>query len=185
MHYSIKASKLMMLIYFKVFCYKYALGGGLLLLLLSMDGSWISGLIWVELIIMTTGLQRCGKSCRLRWINYLRPDLKRGTFSSMEENRIIELHAILGNRYQPFISTYYLHISSSFFSRLNPAPIPCVCVFRHSSPPFVLNYASDFRSLMILFIILALGFISVSLRKVRWALRIGGLTFNIYVSLII
>ncbi|AQK89188.1 Transcription factor MYB86 [Zea mays] len=27
------------------------------------------------------GLQRCGKSCRLRWINYLRPDLKRGAFS--------------------------------------------------------------------------------------------------------
>ncbi|KAF7818067.1 transcription factor MYB61 [Senna tora] len=40
------------------------------------------------------GLQRCGKSCRLRWINYLRPDLKRGTFSQEEENLIIELHAV-------------------------------------------------------------------------------------------
>ncbi|XVE73558.1 hypothetical protein DITRI_Ditri11bG0128300 [Diplodiscus trichospermus] len=45
------------------------------------------------------GLQRCGKSCRLRWINYLRPDLKRGTFSEEEENIIIELHAVLGNRW--------------------------------------------------------------------------------------
>ncbi|KAK1560933.1 hypothetical protein Q3G72_032493 [Acer saccharum] len=45
------------------------------------------------------GLQRCGKSCRLRWINYLRPDLKRGTFSLQEENLIIELHAVLGNRW--------------------------------------------------------------------------------------
>ncbi|TKY61640.1 Transcription factor MYB86 [Spatholobus suberectus] len=45
------------------------------------------------------GLQRCGKSCRLRWINYLRPDLKRGTFSQEEENLIIELHAVLGNRW--------------------------------------------------------------------------------------
>ncbi|XP_077223189.1 transcription factor MYB61-like [Tasmannia lanceolata] len=45
------------------------------------------------------GLQRCGKSCRLRWINYLRPDLKRGTFSNQEENLIIELHAVLGNRW--------------------------------------------------------------------------------------
>ncbi|KAA8536683.1 hypothetical protein F0562_029161 [Nyssa sinensis] len=45
------------------------------------------------------GLQRCGKSCRLRWINYLRPDLKRGTFSQQEENLIIELHAVLGNRW--------------------------------------------------------------------------------------
>ncbi|KAI4340971.1 hypothetical protein MLD38_025754 [Melastoma candidum] len=45
------------------------------------------------------GLQRCGKSCRLRWINYLRPDLKRGTFSQEEEDLIVELHAILGNRW--------------------------------------------------------------------------------------
>ncbi|XP_077219015.1 transcription factor MYB61-like [Tasmannia lanceolata] len=46
-----------------------------------------------------SGLQRCGKSCRLRWINYLRPDLKRGTFSEQEENLIIEIHAVLGNRW--------------------------------------------------------------------------------------
>ncbi|KAF8110092.1 hypothetical protein N665_0088s0103 [Sinapis alba] len=45
------------------------------------------------------GLQRCGKSCRLRWINYLRPDLKRGAFSPEEENLIVELHAVLGNRW--------------------------------------------------------------------------------------
>lgn len=45
------------------------------------------------------GLQRCGKSCRLRWINYLRPDLKRGTFSTQEEDLIIELHEVLGNRW--------------------------------------------------------------------------------------
>lgn len=45
------------------------------------------------------GLQRCGKSCRLRWINYLRPDLKRGAFSQQEENLIVELHAVLGNRW--------------------------------------------------------------------------------------
>ncbi|XP_075489061.1 transcription factor MYB61-like [Primulina tabacum] len=45
------------------------------------------------------GLQRCGKSCRLRWINYLRPDLKRGTFSLDEENLIIDLHSVLGNRW--------------------------------------------------------------------------------------
>ncbi|XP_058193934.1 transcription factor MYB26-like [Rhododendron vialii] len=45
------------------------------------------------------GLQRCGKSCRLRWINYLRPDLKRGSFSSSEAALIIQLHSILGNRW--------------------------------------------------------------------------------------
>ncbi|KFK38748.1 hypothetical protein AALP_AA3G155700 [Arabis alpina] len=45
------------------------------------------------------GLQRCGKSCRLRWINYLRPDLKRGSFSPQEAALIIELHSLLGNRW--------------------------------------------------------------------------------------
>ncbi|KAK8941653.1 Myb-related protein Myb4 [Platanthera guangdongensis] len=44
------------------------------------------------------GLQRCGKSCRLRWTNYLRPDIKRGKFSMQEEQIIIQLHALLGNR---------------------------------------------------------------------------------------
>ncbi|XWS34128.1 hypothetical protein CRYUN_Cryun21dG0013500 [Craigia yunnanensis] len=45
------------------------------------------------------GLRRCGKSCRLRWINYLRPDIKRGKFSLQEEQTIIHLHALLGNRW--------------------------------------------------------------------------------------
>ncbi|KAI8529070.1 hypothetical protein RHMOL_Rhmol12G0197100 [Rhododendron molle] len=45
------------------------------------------------------GLERCGKSCRLRWMNYLRPDLKRGMFSQQEEDLIISLHEALGNRW--------------------------------------------------------------------------------------
>ncbi|XVF38458.1 hypothetical protein REPUB_Repub20aG0104100 [Reevesia pubescens] len=45
------------------------------------------------------GLLRCGKSCRLRWINYLRPDIKRGNFTSEEEETIIKLHEMLGNRW--------------------------------------------------------------------------------------
>ncbi|KAJ8775198.1 hypothetical protein K2173_020202 [Erythroxylum novogranatense] len=45
------------------------------------------------------GLQRCGKSCRLRWTNYLRPDIKRGKFSLQEEQTITQLHALLGNRW--------------------------------------------------------------------------------------
>ncbi|CAA7055036.1 unnamed protein product [Microthlaspi erraticum] len=51
------------------------------------------------LTLNLTGLERCGKSCRLRWINYLRPDLKRGAFSSEEQNLIVDLHAVLGNRW--------------------------------------------------------------------------------------
>ncbi|CAL0332061.1 unnamed protein product [Lupinus luteus] len=45
------------------------------------------------------GLNRCGKSCRLRWTNYLRPDIKRGKFSDQEQQLIINLHAVLGNKW--------------------------------------------------------------------------------------
>ncbi|MBA0766481.1 hypothetical protein Gotri_015520 [Gossypium trilobum] len=45
------------------------------------------------------GLLRCGKSCRLRWINYLRPDLKRGNFTEDEDEVIIKLHSLLGNKW--------------------------------------------------------------------------------------
>ncbi|XP_062098143.1 transcription repressor MYB6-like [Humulus lupulus] len=45
------------------------------------------------------GLLRCGKSCRLRWINYLRPDLKRGNFTEIEDELIIKLHSLLGNKW--------------------------------------------------------------------------------------
>ncbi|XP_028774864.1 transcription factor MYB87 [Neltuma alba] len=45
------------------------------------------------------GLQRCGKSCRLRWINYLRPDIRRGRFTPEEEKLIISLHGVVGNRW--------------------------------------------------------------------------------------
>ncbi|GKV24529.1 hypothetical protein SLEP1_g34131 [Rubroshorea leprosula] len=55
-------------------------------------GSWSS-------LPRLAGLQRCGKSCRLRWINYLRPDLKRGSFTEQEEKIIIDVHRILGNRW--------------------------------------------------------------------------------------
>jgi transcription factor MYB, plant len=44
------------------------------------------------------GLLRCGKSCRLRWMNYLRPDIKRGPIAADEEDLILRLHRLLGNR---------------------------------------------------------------------------------------
>ncbi|KAL6606496.1 hypothetical protein ACP70R_042149 [Stipagrostis hirtigluma subsp. patula] len=45
------------------------------------------------------GLNRCCKSCRLRWNNYLRPDIKRGRFTDDEEKLIVHLHSILGNKW--------------------------------------------------------------------------------------
>ncbi|KAI4306276.1 hypothetical protein L6164_029566 [Bauhinia variegata] len=52
-----------------------------------------------RLIPKNAGLQRCGKSCRLRWTNYLRPDLKHGQFSDAEEQTIVKLHSVFGNRW--------------------------------------------------------------------------------------
>ncbi|KAJ6945007.1 hypothetical protein NC651_000136 [Populus alba x Populus x berolinensis] len=45
------------------------------------------------------GLLRCGKSCRLRWMNYLRPSVKRGQIADDEEDLILRLHRLLGNRW--------------------------------------------------------------------------------------
>ncbi|KAL3630732.1 hypothetical protein CASFOL_023716 [Castilleja foliolosa] len=45
------------------------------------------------------GLLRCGKSCRLQWMNYLRPSVKRGHITPNEEDLILRLHRLLGNRW--------------------------------------------------------------------------------------
>ncbi|CAM0949592.1 unnamed protein product [Alopecurus aequalis] len=45
------------------------------------------------------GLKRTGKSCRLRWLNYLRPDVKRGNFTADEQLLILDLHSRWGNRW--------------------------------------------------------------------------------------
>ncbi|XP_062217481.1 transcription factor MYB17-like [Phragmites australis] len=55
-------------------------------------GSW-------RLLPKLAGLNRCGKSCRLRWTNYLRPDIKRGPFTPEEQKSIVQLHAIVGNKW--------------------------------------------------------------------------------------
>ncbi|XP_024994052.1 transcription factor MYB30-like [Cynara cardunculus var. scolymus] len=45
------------------------------------------------------GLSRCGKSCRLRWMNYLRPNMKSGNFTQEEEDVIVDIHNKLGNKW--------------------------------------------------------------------------------------
>ncbi|KAK6934471.1 hypothetical protein RJ641_034626 [Dillenia turbinata] len=56
------------------------------------EGNWNS-------VQKKTGLARCGKSCRLRWTNHLRPNLKKGSFSAEEERLILQLHSKLGNKW--------------------------------------------------------------------------------------
>ncbi|KAL9230363.1 hypothetical protein vseg_005725 [Gypsophila vaccaria] len=55
-------------------------------------GNWIS-------LPQRAGLRRCGKSCRLRWLNYLRPDIKHGSFTDEEDNIIISMYYKLGSRW--------------------------------------------------------------------------------------
>ncbi|KAL9343956.1 hypothetical protein Peur_064387 [Populus x canadensis] len=52
---------------------------------------------WCQ-IPLKAGLNRCRKSCRMRWLNYLKPNVKRGQFSVGEVDLIIRLHKLLGNR---------------------------------------------------------------------------------------
>ncbi|XWS51849.1 hypothetical protein CRYUN_Cryun11dG0017700 [Craigia yunnanensis] len=56
------------------------------------EGNW-------NAVQKNTGLARCGKSCRLRWANHLRPNLKKGAFSPEEERIIVELQAKMGNKW--------------------------------------------------------------------------------------
>jgi myb proto-oncogene protein len=55
-------------------------------------GNWIS-------FPLKAGLRRCGKSCRLRWLNYLRPNIKHGDFSEEEDRIIFSLFAAIGSRW--------------------------------------------------------------------------------------
>lgn len=64
-----------------------------------------------DYIAKASGLQRSGKSCRLRWLNYLHPNIKHGYISTEEEQFIIQLHEKWGNR-KDSISSFvkiYLH----------------------------------------------------------------------------
>jgi hypothetical protein len=45
------------------------------------------------------GFKRCGKSCRLRWVNHLRGGLKKTALSPEEERCVLELHTLYGNKW--------------------------------------------------------------------------------------
>ncbi|KAL9259402.1 Transcription factor RAX1-like protein [Drosera capensis] len=60
-------------------------------------GNWIA-------LPLKAGLKRCGKSCRLRWLNYLRPHIKRGSFTDEEDNIIISLFDKIGSRWSVIAS---------------------------------------------------------------------------------
>ncbi|OIT26936.1 PREDICTED: transcription factor WER-like [Nicotiana attenuata] len=45
------------------------------------------------------GLSRTGKSCRIRWMNYLHPEVKKGPFSIEERETVIKMYQQLGTRW--------------------------------------------------------------------------------------
>jgi len=49
--------------------------------------------------LWSSGLNRCGKSCRLRWLNYLRPDIKHGGYTEQEDRVILSLYSSIGSRW--------------------------------------------------------------------------------------
>ncbi|KAI0501451.1 hypothetical protein KFK09_016396 [Dendrobium nobile] len=61
-------------------------------------GNWIA-------LPQKIGMKRCGKSCRLRWLNYLQPNLKHGGFSEEEDNIICSLYVTIGSRWS-FIASH-------------------------------------------------------------------------------
>ncbi|CAI9092207.1 OLC1v1027394C3 [Oldenlandia corymbosa var. corymbosa] len=50
------------------------------------------------------GLPRSHKSCRLRWVNYLCPNINRGPFSPEEKRLVVELQRVHGNRWAKIAS---------------------------------------------------------------------------------
>ena len=64
----------------------------------KMVGLWKGPSIKRYDLVLVVGLNRTGKSCRLRWVNYLHPGLKRGKMTPEEERLVLELHAKWGNR---------------------------------------------------------------------------------------
>ncbi|XP_066360961.1 transcription factor MYB2-like [Miscanthus floridulus] len=56
------------------------------------EGRWNS-------LARSVGLKRTGKSCRLRWLNYQRSDMRRGNITAKEQLLILVLHSCWGNRW--------------------------------------------------------------------------------------
>ncbi|GMI88907.1 hypothetical protein HRI_002560000 [Hibiscus trionum] len=92
-------------------------------------GNWIA-------LPHKAGLKRCGKSCRLRWLNYLRPNIKHGEFTDEEDRVICSLFASIGSRWSIMaaqlpgrtdndIKNYWnTKLKKKLMARTKPPPFP-------------------------------------------------------------
>ncbi|KAJ9701910.1 hypothetical protein PVL29_003917 [Vitis rotundifolia] len=126
----------------------------------GIGGNWIA-------LPRKAGLRRCGKSCRLRWLNYLRPDIKHGGFTEEEDKIICAIYNQMGSRWSVIASqlpgrtdndvkNYWntklkkkaakLHSKGNAANNPNPfssappptaAPMPVTEAYRHGFPPLL------------------------------------------------
>ena len=83
----------------------------------------------IVVLVILAGLKRCGKSCRLRWLNYLRPNIKHGEFSEEEDRIICSLFATIGSRFEASFFTCLLIL----LDKEERNPHLCACTKRSIS----------------------------------------------------
>ncbi|XP_030941926.1 transcription factor MYB114-like [Quercus lobata] len=111
------------------------------------EGKW-------HLVPVSAGLNRCRKSCRLRWLNYLKPSIKRGNFAADKVDLMLRLHKLLGNRWsliagrlpgrtandvKNYWNTHLLKKGSSHITKLKEKPQDMVKVKLIKPQPRILS----------------------------------------------
>uniref|UniRef100_K9LXH5 R2R3 MYB n=1 Tax=Iris fulva TaxID=92176 RepID=K9LXH5_9ASPA len=107
------------------------------------EGDW-------NTLARSAGLKRTGKSCRLRWLNYLRPDVRRGNITPEEQLLIMELHSRWGNRWSKIARQLPgrtdNEIKNYWRTRIQKKPKQCES-FDYQSPMMTMdNHASTSQS---------------------------------------
>ncbi|KAK9749185.1 hypothetical protein RND81_02G107900 [Saponaria officinalis] len=91
-------------------------------------------------------LHRTGKSCRLRWVNKLRPDLKRCKFTAEEERMVIELQSEIGNKWATIATHLKGRTDNDVKNFWSSRQKRLARVFRSNFPQFHKRFKSSTRN---------------------------------------